>query len=63
MSVINIEDFKSITQLIRERLGDKFILAYIEDEGVNTYISSGLSDMEICYVADSINKNRRGKND
>jgi len=59
MNIFNIEDFKSVQEIIKQRLGSKFIIAYIDDSGVNTYISREISDMEACYVADTINQLRK----
>ncbi len=58
---IEIADFKDITTLVRERLGNKFAIAYFDEDGLKLYISSGLSDMEKCYIADAVNEERREK--
>lgn len=57
-NVIELNNFKSIEALVRERFGNKFVIAFMEGNICHTFISDELSDMEICYIADTLNERR-----
>jgi len=57
-NVISIEDFKAIEEIVKSRVGDKFIIAYMDGSYCHTYLSESLTDMEVCYIADTINERR-----
>jgi len=56
--VVNIEDFREIVDIIKERFGNKFVFGYIIDDKFHTFISDELTDIEHCYMADTINRRR-----
>lgn len=57
-NVIDINEFKAIEKIIKDRLGDKFVIAYMDGTNCSTYISEGVTDMELCYMADTLNDRR-----
>lgn len=57
-NVISIEDFKAIEEIVKSRVGDKFVIAYMDGNDCYTYLSESLTDMEVCYIADTINERR-----
>lgn len=58
-NVINILDKKSVEQIIQDRVGNKFVIAVISGTDCRTYISDDLTDMELCYIVDTLDERRR----
>lgn len=53
--VVKLNDHKKIEDLIRERVGKKFIFTFINDDGdVLTYMSEDLNHMEKVYMGENI---------
>lgn len=58
-NVVSLNDFKAIEQIVKDRCGSKFVIAFIDGTDCHTYLSEDLTDMEACYIADTINERRR----
>lgn len=58
-NVVNIFDKKSLETIVQNRVGNKFVIAVINEDGCQTYISEELTDMELCYIVDTLDERRR----
>ena len=62
--VVQLDDHRSLIELVRNRVGDKFVISFIEEgpdrdqDKCHVYLSEDLNDMEICYIADLVNNCR-----
>ena len=55
MKVIKLDEYRDLIEIIESRLGEKFIISYLdEDELVHTYLSKGLTHMEEVYMGENI---------
>lgn len=61
-NVIEFRKDKSLEELITEKLGDKFLLGYMDGTNCITYINSGMSDIEMCYIIDTLSERRKAIN-
>lgn len=54
-NVTNLDDYKKLEDIIRERVGDKFVISFLDEEqNVYTYMSSNLNHMEQVYIGENI---------
>jgi len=53
------ETHDEIEKFLVDKIKDKFILGYVDDDGdFNTYIGKELNDLDCCYLLDVL-QNRR----
>lgn len=65
-NVINLDDYRGLEEIVRRQFGsEKFVFAVINEEfgTVTSYISPDNSDLESCYLIDSLKETRRLIND
>lgn len=54
-NIVQIDDYKKIEDIIKERVGNKFVFSFMDDEkNVYTYTSSNLNHMEEVYMGENI---------
>ena len=60
VNIREVEDYAVMKRLIKNILGDKFIVSFIDpkDELVKSMISSETSDMEIIYMLNCLAEHR-----
>jgi len=55
---LNKDRFDVATNKLDSLLNGKFVLGYLDGDVVYTYFGSEITDMEVCYLIDSLDKIR-----
>lgn len=58
-TVENISDIKQIENRLKQLSNDKFVVVHFSGEDkIYSFISQNLSDMDLCYIIDTLKKRR-----